>query len=53
MGASYEHLSYVDRLSIDEGRRAGLSSIRAENLGPSGFLCSVLTQSLGDLPAAE
>ena len=25
MGASYEHLSYVERLSIDEGRRAGLS----------------------------
>ena len=25
MGVCYEHLSYVDRLSIDEGRRAGLS----------------------------
>ena len=25
MGACYEHLSYVDRLAIDEGRRAGLS----------------------------
>ena len=25
MGACYDHLSYVDRLSIDEGRRAGLS----------------------------
>jgi transposase, IS30 family len=25
MGACYEHLSYVDRLSIDEGCRAGLS----------------------------
>jgi IS30 family transposase len=25
MGACYEHLSYVDRLSIDEGLRAGLS----------------------------
>ena len=25
MGACYEHLSYVERLSIDEGRRAGLS----------------------------
>jgi IS30 family transposase len=25
MGLCYEHLSYVDRLSIDEGRRAGLS----------------------------
>ncbi len=25
MGAYYEHLSYADRLSIDEGRRAGLS----------------------------
>jgi Helix-turn-helix domain len=25
MGACYEHLSYVDRLSIDEGRRSGLS----------------------------
>ncbi len=28
MGACYEHLSYVERLSIDEGRRCGLS-IRA------------------------
>ncbi|MFN0116597.1 MAG: IS30 family transposase [Paracoccaceae bacterium] len=26
MGACYEHLSYVERLAIDEGRRAGLSS---------------------------
>jgi len=25
MGVCYEHLSYVDRLAIDEGRRAGLS----------------------------
>ena len=25
MGVCYDHLSYVDRLSIDEGRRAGLS----------------------------
>ena len=25
MGVCYEHLSYVERLSIDEGRRAGLS----------------------------
>jgi IS30 family transposase len=25
MGACYDHLSYVDRLSIDEGLRAGLS----------------------------
>jgi IS30 family transposase len=25
MGLCYEHLSYVDRLSIDEGRRADLS----------------------------
>lgn len=25
MGVCYEHLSYVDRLSIDEGRRVGLS----------------------------
>ncbi len=25
MGECYEHLSYVERLSIDEGRRAGLS----------------------------
>jgi IS30 family transposase len=25
MGACYEHLSYVDRLSIDEGRRSGLT----------------------------
>ena len=25
MGLCYDHLSYVDRLSIDEGRRAGLS----------------------------
>jgi len=23
MGKCYEHLSYVERLSIDEGRRAG------------------------------
>lgn len=23
MGACYDHLSYVDRLSMDEGRRAG------------------------------
>lgn len=25
MGVCYEHLSYMDRLSIEEGRRAGLS----------------------------
>jgi transposase, IS30 family len=25
MGACYDHLSYVDRLSIDQGRRSGLS----------------------------
>ena len=25
MGECYEHLSYVERLSIDEDRRAGLS----------------------------
>jgi transposase, IS30 family len=25
MGSCYEHLSYVERLSIDEGRRCGLS----------------------------
>ena len=26
MGECYDHLSYVERLSIDEGRRAGFSS---------------------------
>ena len=38
MGVCYEHLSYVDRLSIDEGRRAGLS-VRA--IGNYGDRCDI------------